>query len=136
MSYFRPESWEWEFGDGMRSAEQFPQHTYSGSGIYEVCLTVSNENSSHTSCQTLNLGMVSTTEETLQYDISVFPNPTSDFLRMTFHDYLPRHASVVFYDLSGAQVLTHSLIGGANICLLYTSPSPRDQRGSRMPSSA
>ena len=25
---------------------------------------------------------------------------------------------------------------GANICLLYTSPSPRDQRGSRMPSSA
>ena len=24
----------------------------------------------------------------------------------------------------------------ANTCLLYTSPSPRDQRGSRMPSSA
>ena len=26
--------------------------------------------------------------------------------------------------------------GGAKVCLLYTSPSPRDQRGSRMPSSA
>ena len=26
--------------------------------------------------------------------------------------------------------------GDAHICLLYTSPSPRDQRGSRMPSSA
>ena len=26
--------------------------------------------------------------------------------------------------------------GGHNACLLYTSPSPRDQRGSRMPSSA
>ena len=25
---------------------------------------------------------------------------------------------------------------GNNACLLYTSPSPRDQRGSRMPSSA
>ena len=25
---------------------------------------------------------------------------------------------------------------GENSCLLYTSPSPRDQRGSRMPSSA
>ena len=25
---------------------------------------------------------------------------------------------------------------GTSICLLYTSPSPRDQRGSRMPSSA
>ena len=28
------------------------------------------------------------------------------------------------------------LIGTGTICLLYTSPSPRDQRGSRMPSSA
>ena len=27
-------------------------------------------------------------------------------------------------------------IGDYRICLLYTSPSPRDQRGSRMPSSA
>ena len=32
------------------------------------------------------------------------------------------------------EVFTH---GGRNkTCLLYTSPSPRDQRGSRMPSSA
>ena len=27
-------------------------------------------------------------------------------------------------------------VGGEGACLLYTSPSPRDQRGSRMPSSA
>ena len=27
-------------------------------------------------------------------------------------------------------------LGGINICLLYTSPSPRDKRQSRMPSSA
>ena len=31
----------------------------------------------------------------------------------------------------------HSVVVlGSSICLLYTSPSPRDQRGSRMPSSA
>ena len=29
-----------------------------------------------------------------------------------------------------------SFKGELNCCLLYTSPSPRDQRGSRMPSSA
>ena len=29
-----------------------------------------------------------------------------------------------------------ALIGPSGCCLLYTSPSPRDQRGSRMPSSA
>ena len=35
-------------------------------------------------------------------------------------------------------VLTHGtrVNDGSNTCLLYTSPSPRDQRGARMPSSA
>ena len=33
-------------------------------------------------------------------------------------------------------VLIISGSGETNSCLLYTSPSPRDQRGSRMPSSA
>ena len=32
--------------------------------------------------------------------------------------------------------MTFAVITPALICLLYTSPSPRDQRGSRMPSSA
>ena len=42
---------------------------------------------------------------------------------------------------SKAQTTRHRIRGIINeddyqICLLYTSPSPRDQRGSRMPSSA
>ena len=32
--------------------------------------------------------------------------------------------------------VTSNLVAQAKGCLLYTSPSPRDQRGSRMPSSA
>ena len=35
----------------------------------------------------------------------------------------------------GGKILT-SEIEGFNICLLYTSPSPRDRQKSRMPSSA
>ena len=38
-----------------------------------------------------------------------------------------------------SDMLTGAIIGGIignNVCLLYTSPSPRDQRGSRMPASA
>ena len=31
---------------------------------------------------------------------------------------------------------TATMIATGGVCLLYTSPSPRDQRGSRMPSSA
>ena len=37
-------------------------------------------------------------------------------------------------DIKSARLLTAAM--GLGSCLLYTSPSPRDQRGSRMPSSA
>ena len=33
-------------------------------------------------------------------------------------------------------LIANYMVPKANFCLLYTSPSPRDQRGSRMPSSA
>ena len=36
----------------------------------------------------------------------------------------------------GREALTLVLTTVIRVCLLYTSPSPRDQRGSRMPSSA
>ena len=37
-------------------------------------------------------------------------------------------------DIFGGWLLSQMDLAGS--CLLYTSPSPRDQRGSRMPSSA
>ena len=39
-------------------------------------------------------------------------------------------------DFEGLDSFTYIASDGINTCLLYTSPSPRDQRGSRMPSSA
>ena len=48
-----------------------------------------------------------------------------------------------FYEAVGLSVISPigysefaGIYGGINICLLYTSPSPRDISGSRMPSSA
>ena len=73
LSYFRPETWSWDFGDGQTSTERFPEHRYDDKGSYEVCLTVSNENSSHTYCRILELGTTSTGELDKSYDISLFP---------------------------------------------------------------
>ena len=52
---------------------------------------------------------------------------------------LTTETAAAVYGLYTAGVYLLTLPGGwlaDNICLLYTSPSPRDQRGSRMPSSA
>ena len=47
--------------------------------------------------------------------------------------------AVIQENANGRQYFSHSMakfFDSDSICLLYTSPSPRDQRGSRMPSSA
>ena len=47
-----------------------------------------------------------------------------------------RHVDYLITNRAGAPVMAIELDGRAHNCLLYTSPSPRDKRQSRMPSSA
>ena len=49
---------------------------------------------------------------------------------------LSPESAVMFSVTFGIVFTVFAVIGAINTCLLYTSPSPRDQRGSRMPSSA
>ncbi len=37
-------SWYWDFGDGLTSNQQHPQHIFPGGGLYSVNLTVTNSN--------------------------------------------------------------------------------------------
>jgi len=63
LSDYEPENWVWDFGDGQSSVEQYPTHQYDSVGIYEVCLTVSNQNGSDTYCKTLQLNTSVTIED-------------------------------------------------------------------------
>ena len=75
-----------------------------------------------------------------------FPKPEGDFNYDATY-YLPRRDEIAIKD-DGTFEITQgrqdNLAASENpnklilyrVCLLYTSPSPRDQRGSRMPSSA
>jgi PKD repeat protein len=38
----KPTSWSWDFGDGKRSSEKNPSHSYTQAGSYAVSLTVTN----------------------------------------------------------------------------------------------
>ena len=57
---------------------------------------------------------------------------------LAFGQSLPRTDEVEerLRELAWKRVISLRQARKLNICLLYTSPSPRDQRGSRMPSSA
>ncbi|MDZ4680535.1 MAG: PKD domain-containing protein, partial [Saprospiraceae bacterium] len=63
-SRFFPPAWHWTFGDGGSSTERDPVHAYAESGVYEVCLIVSNANASDTLCQFVEV-IVTGTEEAL-----------------------------------------------------------------------
>ncbi|MEM6269895.1 MAG: PKD domain-containing protein [Bacteroidota bacterium] len=45
------QSYAWDFGDGNTSTMASPTHTYTSTGIYTVCLTVTNFCGSNTTCQ-------------------------------------------------------------------------------------
>lgn len=47
-----PISWNWDFGDGNNSTEQNPSHIYNEMGVYEISLTVANNNASDTETKT------------------------------------------------------------------------------------
>ena len=111
LSYFRPESWTWNFGDGSpQESTKSPYHTFPHQGVYHVCLTVSNENSSNTACRDIALGTSSSTDiSASKADISTFPNPVEDYLLVTLGEYVPAHGEISLYDISGHSVLSQRL---------------------------
>ncbi len=96
LSYF------WDFGDGTTSTVSSPTHSYVTTGMYTVCLTVSNSTCSNTYCSsplidttlsghgvtTLNVQKMlftSLAEKTITKSlISVFPNPAKDELTISY----------------------------------------------------
>lgn len=58
MSSGNIDSWSWDFGDSTFSTDQNPQHQFTDSGVYNVCLTVSGPGNpvqcSDTHCEQLS----------------------------------------------------------------------------------
>ena len=116
LSYFRPETWSWDFGDGSPQVSmQSPYHTFAQKGTYHVCLTVSNENSSNTVCRTITLGTSSSDDVSVsRADISLFPNPVEDYLLVTLGEYVPAYGQIMIYDITGRPVITQRIYYGQN----------------------
>ena len=111
LSFYEPTTWRWDLGDGNSSTERHPLHLYSQPGTYEVCLEVNNAFSSDVSCDTIFLGMISSSEDLPQRNITLFPNPVLDDVRVSFHDYLPLDAVIKLHDNSGKLVTQKPLSG-------------------------
>lgn len=80
-----PTQWEWTFGDGNSSNTQNPNHTYTESGTYEVCLIATNEAGSDTTCQEVVV-VITDVDDLESVAFTVFPNPTRGELTVVLPD--------------------------------------------------
>lgn len=78
LSYYNPDTWYWEFGDGNASQDRLPVHDYRDPGDYYVCLTVSNPYGEHTWCDSITVDSIITHTKDAVGDLKpvVYPNPT------------------------------------------------------------
>ncbi len=114
-SNYRPEEWEWDFGEGNGSAVRNPIHTYSEPGEYYVCQTVRNEVDEDTYCRWIKVDtmvVVGTLEAGALGKVAVFPNPASGQFLLQYR--LPGTGAVIFslYDVAGRKVKEWALPGG------------------------
>ena len=114
LSSYEPANWFWDFGDGTGSLDRYPNHIYAAPGVYEVCLTVSNEYDSDTYCQVVNLGVSGLETPATQAVVSVWPNPFTDQLGVDISSAVWSPV-IRLYDVSGRCVLQQKGYSGFNV---------------------
>lgn len=120
-SAYEPEEWYWTFGDGATSTDVHPVHTYSSSGSYEVCLTVSNANGEDTFCRTVTLGTIATEDIRQHAQVVVFPNPATGYVQVNIAGFYPVGARIVLMDMLGRTLLDAPLSSGLQSVALPAS---------------
>jgi hypothetical protein len=82
LAYHEPTSWLWDFGDGNTSQDRSPFHTFTQSGVYNVCLIVCNAYSCDTLCREVTVGVIGVkeTDVSSNTDLQIYPNPATNIL--------------------------------------------------------
>jgi hypothetical protein len=99
--------WYWDFGDGATSTQRHPVHSYAQSGAYIVCLTASNMTGSHTVCDTIQLGEITSLGEPLAREgvLRVYPIPARNSIQVEIANAKP--GMIRLLDMHGRVLLTH-----------------------------
>jgi hypothetical protein len=85
LSYFKPDTYLWDFGDGGVSASENTYNIYSEKGVYNVCLTTSNPYGENTFCQEIDLMTLSSGVLIEELTFSIYPNPANGQLIIYSH---------------------------------------------------
>ena len=97
--------WSWDFGDGDTDTVPNPSHTYSGTGAYNVCFTVTNACGSANICNAISItSAIGMTENYLENRINVYPNPNNGEFTLSMNYEFNTNLRIVVYDVLGRVV--------------------------------
>ncbi len=96
-------SYTWDFGDGNTSTAQNPTTVYATGGNYTVCLTVTNNCGTDSTC--VSLAGISLAENALARSLSIFPNPTDGLVTVEFEPQGTAYATLKVTDARGRLLL-------------------------------
>ncbi len=94
----------WNFGDGMTSNEENPNHSYSTAGKYTVTLTVTNECGSFTFTQTVDV-KVSVNEIGFIEGLNIFPNPNRGVFNISIKSKQQAEVEIKVVDMIGRELM-------------------------------
>jgi hypothetical protein len=90
----------WDFGDGTFSYEINPQKLFFFPGLYNVCLTITDNGCSNTTCNPVQLNVAGGIDQAGQWKTNIYPNPFDRYLSIDLSG-ISQQAEVRMRDLSG-----------------------------------
>lgn len=108
----------WDFGDGGSDNIPNPVYTYTGTGAYTVMLIASNGGCTDTVYTTITvIETISIEENHLASTITIFPNPTKDYINIDFGDLGNKEFTIKMFTSTGKLINTISKIAVSQITI-------------------
>ena len=97
-------AWAWTFGDGNIDSVANPVHTYDSSGMYQVCLVITDSYGCRdTFCDTLDI-ILNQKQAMEAEDLQLFPNPASEYCHLQMIIPSKMQVRICLYRLHGQRV--------------------------------
>lgn len=110
LSFYEPDTWDWDFDDGADAVIPSPIHTFPDYGLYHVCQTVENQYQRDSTCHWVELLPTVSIDDPRYVPFSIEPNPFTDELRIHYHEVGFTTGEVMFTDMQGRQVLATGVV--------------------------
>jgi len=113
-------NWEWSFGDGNFSADQYPVHTYLNTGKYSVSLKVmSNAGCADTLIRNDYINSSTGIENHNKSEVIIlYPIPAHGFLTIEYSGFVP--AMIQISDVLGNDIQRQMILPGKNVLNMIT----------------